>query len=639
LVNLVDELVMHGVLADGEGGWMVRGDIDTLVQQVPESSRQLITVQMSRMSPATQQTLAAASVAGTIFSAAAVAAALDTLITEVETRCEEVTRQQLFVQRAGMEAWPDGTVAARYGFRHALYQELWHEQGTVNQRQEWHQRIGLRKELAYNGRASEIAAELAVHFEQGHDTRRAILYLEQAAQNASARSANREAIQHLTKGLELLKTLPDTPERIRQELDLQTALGTAFMAIKGYSAPEVENAYARARELSRQVEEAPRLSSLLYGLWVFHLVRGELQTALEVAQQFMRLAQNVNDPSLLMEAHHALGQILYFLGDFPSSIAHLEQNLALYDPQQHSPAVRRNVQDLGVMGLCYAALSLWNLGYPDQALQRVSAAHTLAQKLGHPFSLVFALQTAAHIHFKRREWPAAQEQAERQIACATEQGFLLFVGMGAIYRGWALAQQGKENKEEMIAQLRQYLTSYRAAGAELGRPFYLFWQADAYGERGYPEVGLSLLTEALAFVDKAGERVWEAEAYRLKGELILQSQASLGQAPGKSRTSRKRVQNKFKTSQNKASADPGSLTPDPQGEACFLKAIEVARRQQAKSLELRAVTSLARLWQGQGKPREAHQMLAEIYGWFTEGFDTKDLQEAKALLEALARDE
>ena len=207
VVNLVEDWVTHGTLADGEGGWMVQGDIDTLLQQVPDSSRQLITAQMARLNPATQQTLAAASVAGAVFSAAAVAAALETPITAVETQCEEVVQQQLFLQRAGMEAWPDGTGAARYGFRHALYQELWHERGTLNQRREWHQRIGLRKEGAYNGRVQEIAAELAMHFEQGRDTRRAIQYLQQAAQNALRRSSNIEAIHHLTKGLGLLRAV------------------------------------------------------------------------------------------------------------------------------------------------------------------------------------------------------------------------------------------------------------------------------------------------------------------------------------------------------------------------------------------------------------------------------------------------
>lgn len=269
LVNLVDDLVTHGILTDGEGGWMLQGDIETLVQQVPESSRQLITVQIGRVSPATQQTLAAASVAGAVFSVAAVAAAVEAPIPVVETQCEDVVRQQLFLQRAGIETWPDGTTAARYGFRHALYQELWHEQGTVTQRQEWHQRIGLRKELAYNGRAPEIAAELTVHFEQGRDYPRAVQYLQQAAQNALRRSANIEAIQYLTKALEVLETLPDTPERTQQELNLQITLGVPLQATKGFASPEVERTYARAQELCQQVGETLQLFRVLSGLWFF----------------------------------------------------------------------------------------------------------------------------------------------------------------------------------------------------------------------------------------------------------------------------------------------------------------------------------------------------------------------------------
>ena len=264
------------------------------------------------------------------------------------------------------------------------------------------------------------------------------------------------------------------------------------------------------------------------------------------------------------------------------------------------------------------ALALWLLGYPDQALKRVQEALTLAQELSHPLSLAYALFSVAFLYQLRREEQKAQEWAEALITLCTKQGFPQFLAYGTFYRGWALAEQGQ--REEGIAQMRQGLEAYRATGSEQGRPHVLTLLAEAYGKVGQAEEGLSMLAEALEVVDKNEQRMYEAELYRLKGELSLQSR-------------------QVKTSQDKSEVtNPQSPTPNPQSEAeaCFWKAIEIARRQQAKSPELRAVMSLSRLWQKQGRKEEARQMLAEIYGWFTEGFDTKDLQEAKELLEELS---
>jgi predicted ATPase len=247
---------------------------------------------------------------------------------------------------------------------------------------------------------------------------------------------------------------------------------------------------------------------------------------------------------------------------------------------------------------------LWLLGYPDQALKKIHAALSLARDLSHPFSFVFTLLHVSILHHLRREAQAAQERAETEIALCTEQGFALFLAGGSVYRGWALVEQGQE--KEGIAQIHQALTDWRATGTEIQRPHFLALLAEAYGKVREAEQGLAALVEALAQVEQTGERWYEAELYRLKGELVLQSKV---QGP-KSKV-------------------------EKEVESCFWKAIEIARRQEAKSLELRATTSLARLWQQQGKQKEAHEMLAEIYGWFTEGFDTKDLQEAKALLESL----
>ncbi len=269
------------------------------------------------------------------------------------------------------------------------------------------------------------------------------------------RSANAEAISHLTTALELLKTLPDTPERTQQELTLQIALGVRLQATKGYGAPEVGTVYTRARELCRQLGETPQLVRVLPGLWNFYLVRAELQTTRELGEQFLTLAQSVQDPVPLLEAHLALGSASFWLGEVASAQAHLEQSIALYDPQQHRSLAFLYGHDPGVLCLSYAACALWTLGYPEQALKRSQEALTLAQELSHPFSLAFALSYATMLHQYRWEGQAAQERAEATIALSTEQGFPFWLAFGTILRGWVLAEQGQG--EEGIAQIRQGL--------------------------------------------------------------------------------------------------------------------------------------------------------------------------------------
>jgi len=383
---------------------------------------------------------------------------------------------------------------------------------------------------------------------------------------------------------------------------VQIALGQALLAVKGSGALEMVRAYARALALCRQVGETPQLFPVLFGLWRFYLVRAEYQTARELAEQCLSLAQRVQDPALLLEAHFALGASLLWLGEAAPACAHLEQGIALYDPQEHRVLAFRAGIDLKVWCLAYAAQALWMLGSPDQALRRSHQALTLAQELSHPPSLAAVLHYVALIHCFCREVHATQERAEAAMAFASEQGFPQWLTLGAIYWGWALAEQGQA--EEGIAQIRQALTAWRAMGAGLGVSYFLVLLAEAYGKAGQADAGLRLLAEALAHVDSTGERHFAAEVSRLKGELLLRQ-----------------------------------ATPDEaQAETCLHQAQDIARHQQAKSWELRVALSLSRLWQRQGKRTQAHALLAPIYNWFTEGFDTADLQEAKALLDALGEE-
>lgn len=509
---------------------------------------------------------------------------------------------------------------ARYIFKHALIQDAAYQSLLKSRRQQYHQQIAQVLEERSPELVETQPELVAHHYTEAGLIEQAIPYWQAAGQAAARRSANGEAISHITTGLRLLKTLPESPERQQQELLLRITLGAPLIATKGYAAPEVGEVYARARTLSQQIGETPQLFLVLFGLWGFYVTRAELQTARALAEQQLRLVQRVQDPTLLLEAYSALGVSLIWLGEFVPGLSILEQGLALYDPQMHHPNV---LQDPGVTYLIFAAWGLWYLGYPDQALKRSHEAIVLAQNLSHPYSLAGALLVASQVHQLRGEVQAVQERAEEALTLSTDQGFLLWLANGAYMKGWALAVQG--HGEEGIAQMREGIASYRATGAEIVRPYMLGLLAQAYGSVGQVEKGLAAIGEALIAVRDGEQGMWEAEVYWLKGELTLQKGARGW-----------RLETRPPSSQASSLQPLVSKEVAQEAEGYFLKAIEIAQRQQAKSLELRAVMSLARLWQRQSKKAEARQLLAEIYGWFTEGFDTKDLREARALLENLA---
>jgi predicted ATPase len=377
------------------------------------------------------------------------------------------------------------------------------------------------------------------------------------------------------------------------------ALGASLLAVKGYAGSEVGETYTYARQLCQSLDNPHQLFPVLRGLWNYYFVRAEYQTAHALGEQLLTLARQVQDSAMLVAAHRALGTTLFQLGAVAAAHTHFTQGIALYDPQQHRASTFLHGDDSGVVCHSFAPWTLWYLGYPDQGLARNQEAVTLAQQSVHPFSLGFALCWAGVFHQFRREVRAVQERAEAAFSLAMEQGFPLWMALSSMLHGWALAHQ--EQAKKGIAQLTQGLRAVRATGAEINRSYFLALLAEAHGTLGEPEAGLTVLTEALARVNTTGERWYESELYRLKGELLLQQNAA-----------------------NQAEV-----------ETCFQQAISIACSQQAKSFELRSATSLARLWQQQGKRQEAHDLLAPIYGWFTEGFDTADLQDAKALLDAL----
>jgi DNA-binding winged helix-turn-helix (wHTH) protein/predicted ATPase len=604
LVLVVDTLVTQGVLGAVPGGWELWQPLQEDAVRVPETLRQMIEQQLSQVGPAEQAVVEAASVAGREFAAAAVAAGVDTAVDAVEEVCETLARRGQFVQGGSITEWPDGTLATGYRFLHTLYQEVVYDRIPLWRRIHLHRRIGARQEQAYGVRASEVAAVLAVHFERGRAYHHAVAYREQAAQHALRQFAAQEAIEHLRKGLALLQTLPETPEGRQQERALHVALSVGLILTQGYTAPEVEAACTRARTLCQDSGDVQHLCAPLYGLYLCALFRGQLHAARELADQLVALAQQAADAARLSEAYCTVMGVAFHAGEFTAAAALIAHSLALAHPDWQGSMMDRYGDDPGVIYRSYGALVLWIQGYPDQALQRSQDALAVARQRGHPFSQIFALTFAAFFHQFRREAPRTQEQAEAAIRLATAQGFPFWFAMGMIMRGWALAAQGQ--RAAGMAQLHQGLAAYQATGAQVWWSYFLGLQADVQGQGGQADAGLHGVEDALALAGTAGEQPWyEAEIHRHRGERGL--------------------------------AHAGTRHMVEDAAACLLQAVGIARRQEAKSLELRAATSLARLWQQQGKRAEAHALLSPIYGWFTEGFDTADLQEAKMLLEELGR--
>jgi predicted ATPase len=426
-----------------------------------------------------------------------------------------------------------------------------------------------------------------------------------AGHQAVQRSANFEAVSHFSQALELLKTMPVSPEGFQQELALQLALGTPLIATKGFGSTEVGKVYARARELCQQAAEAPQLFPVLWGLWMFYTARAEHMVARELAEQCLRLAASAGDTGFLVQAHHINGVGLIATGNFVEALEHLKQAMAIYDPRQHGSHAYIFGHDPAAVSLTHASWALWLLGYPDQALKRAAEGLALAQKLNHPYTSATADAFAAWLHHFRRNGDAVEELASAAVTISTEHDFAFYRTMGLVIRGWALTQRARLS--DGIAEMRTGVDAYRVTGAEINRPAFLSLLAEACGNAGKAEEGLSLLAEAQDLADGRQERWWQAELHRLKGELILKRSGAHNSRP----------------------------TDENEAEECFRQALAVAKAQKARSLELRAAMSLSRLWRTQSKHSEARQVLEEAFAFFTEGFDTPDLLEAKEQLKQL----
>jgi predicted ATPase len=594
------------LVQDPEGPWIEGPALDW--ETLPARVEAVIAERIGRLSPPLRAALRVASVEGEVFTAEVVARVRAADEREVVGRLSgELDRRHRLVRAQGIQRM-DGQRLSHYRFRHILFQRYLYNSLDEVERAHLHEAVGNTLEALYEDQIEAMAAiagQLAWHFQEAGMAAKAIHYLRQAGEKAVQLSAYQEGIAHLTRGLALLVALPDSPERAQQELALQLSLGMAWVGPKGYG-PEAEEAYTRARELCRQTGQMSQLCRVLGELSVIHYVRAEYQRARELAEEALSLAKQAGEPLLVALSHWHLGFIFFGLGEYTTARAHLKQVISFYEPQQHHrPLVFLRGSDTGVSALAYDACCLWCLGYPEQALVRSQEALALARELDHPLSLADVLCYAGCLFNQmRRDAPALKDNAEELLRLSVEKGFPGWLSYGTCFRGEALAMLGQV--QEGIAQMREGMAADQSLGHRCYLPGVLRSLAEAQAKAERPEEGLATLAKALAFMEETDERHSEAELYRLKGELLLmhgdeaEAEASFHQA--------------------------GS---------CFQHAIEVARRQSAKSWELRATTSLARMWQAQGRVDEARQMLAEVYGWFTEGFDTPDLKEAKALLDEI----
>jgi class 3 adenylate cyclase/predicted ATPase len=583
--ELTHSLIENGSIRKQDHQYVLSGSPSEI--PVPDTIQGVIAARMDRLEEAMKRILQVASVIGRGF-AFRILQAISGMQEELKSNLRNLQGLEFIYEK---RLFPE----LEYIFKHALIQEVAYNSLLLKRRKEIHERIGLAIEQIYAERVEEFYEVLAYHFEKAGFAEKAVKYLHFAGERAVRLSANEEAIVLFDRALELLRTLPESRSRNKQELTLQLALGAPLRCVRSWGPPELGQAATRSLELARQMGERPQVIAALRNLHSYHFTRGENRTALKLAEQLLHLAQP-EDPIEMMSAHRSMGSSLFYMGEFRQARIHFERVMELYDAQKHFFLTFQQGWDARVIPLSHDAYDLWISGYPDQGLKRVQEMMALAREVDHLFTLTFACANSAHFHWLRREPEKVRQYAEEHLRCSIEGGFQLLQATGTIALGWVQVMQGEV--ENGIARMNQVLDAYRSM-TMIFTSFYLAEKAAVYGILEKTREGLDLIEEALDIVQKTEECWCEAEAHRIKGELL-------------------------------------QLSGRPfEAERAFCQAIEVTRRQEAKSWELRATLSFSRLLRKQGRSEEARKLLSEIYGWFTEGFDTPDLKEAGALLEEL----
>ena len=558
------------------------------IHAIPPTLQQSLTARLDRLGPA-REVAQVAAVIGRDFSYSLLRAMAGMDDPALQAALDRLADADILLVQ-GLP--PD----ADYRFKHALIQDAAYENLLKSRRQALHRRVGETLRDKFAGTAAAEPELLAHHFTQAGMTEAAIEWWGKAGQRSLERSALVEAVEQLQKGLALVANLSESVTRMQHELDLQIALGKAMIATKGYSAPETGEAFNRARSLCEQLDSPPQLVTVLHGQWVRVLLAGDLALARSRAEELLRLGMERNDPAWTVGCRIS-GVTCCWLGELIAARDYLERGLSVYDLTDRSSYAELTVDDTHVMLLSYLAWTLLCLGYLDQARAKREAALAEARFLSRAFTLAHTLSRATHAEAIVVGPSGALLHADEWVSLTERQSIGYYSAEAMIFQGWCLAMLGQNEKG--ITQLMRGLAAYRAHGL-LHLPTCLTLLADAYRNAQQPQDGLRQLAEAVSVTDKTQSRYYEAEMHRVRGELFL------------------------------------SMHDDGAAEASFRKAINVAQHQSAKTWELRASTSLARFWRDQGKPQQARELLAPVYGWFTEGFDTLDLKEAKALLEQLS---
>ncbi len=596
MVNMVDYLLLDAGLPARSQEVTEAEWVETLRAHRLDALRtisQMIERNLERLQPDEQAVLEGASVVGAEFSAAAVAAALERQQSEVEACFKRLSRREQFVSEKGSILWPDGTAAAGFRFHHALYQEVLYARLPVGDQVQLHRRIALREESGYGERAAEVSSELAHHYSCANDKQKAIQYFQLAGERALARRAFREAELHFRDALALVSTVPESSDRVTRELTLHLALGGIMVVTRGWSAVDTVAAFTQARTLAERTGEVEPLE-VFNGLWSSALTRGELRTALVLADQVLDIAGRVRPLQALVIAHFQQGLTRFALGD----LAAANQCFLGAVQQYREEDFRAIPDDHGVHSLAFRGISEWLLGYPDQALRCRNEADSLARRLNKPFALVLAHAAGFLTDALRGDFERVFSASREVEKICTELGFPLHRSLCKIITPWARAKKGEVSGA--ISRIREGLAEFDAIEFYFCRGMYLCLLGEALALTG--AVDEALVTVERALENNPDERFYRPEILRIHGELWLKKgRAELA-------------------------------------ERDFRDALELAQSMSAKSWELRATTSLARLLEHEGRRDEAHTELAGIYNWFTEGFETADLKNAKAVLDELNRD-
>ena len=587
--ELVKMLLGSDLLRPETNGYGLRGPLPPLA--IPATLQDSLMARLDRLS-STRETVQLAAAIGREFSFELIRAVSPLDEDTLRLALGQLVKAEL-IYRRGLSS------NSVYLFKHALILDAAYQSLLKSSRQIYHQKIALALQTQFPAVRETQPALMAHHCTEAGMLTQAIGYWQKAGQRAIERSANLEAITALSRGLALVECLPAGLARVQQELAMRVTIGMPLVATKGYAAADVERTYTRAHELSLQVEESAQLPNILWGLWVFYLTGGPLDMAIRIAGQYQEIAETRQESALLLETCQLIGIPRFYMGEFAQARPHLERGVGLYDAEQHHALIfEHGGADTGVAIMTHEALAVWALGMPDQARQKMNAAMACARTLAHPFTLAFALYYNAWLHKLCGEDASVREATTSAIAICDEYGFPFWGLSGAALRGSTWKEHA--SADEGIAAMQSVLSTYAASGAELCRPALLCLLAAALSAIGQPEQGLRVLDEALAAMEKGQERWWQAEAQRLRGELLMKA-----------------------SSEHRAQAD-----------AAFREALAVANRQQSPSWALRAATSLLRHRRQEG-PAEAEQaLLAQFYNGFTEGLETADLREARALLEA-----